>query len=308
MNKYLLSIMGAYTDHFYESDTYPSEGDFSHARFKGIYPGGCPLNVAAVCASKGTKVYALDMLGKDEETSSFLISEMEKFNIDTSRIQLKEGVRNGDVIIILTGNNRTMYVVDPIRPYYEIDEKMEELLNSASYIYSLMHMINRSFRNIDPLLAAKRNGARIVLDGSSKYDDPSRVKILYDLADGLFINQTDYQRLKENSPKEPKEIIFENGGEFICITKGSEGSLLYLKEREIFMPSLSGVEVIDSTGAGDAFAGCFLACLIEGMSYEKALNYATVNGAYCCTRFSGSGGIASFETLRQFALEHGHEL
>ena len=31
MEKYLLSILGSSVDYFYESDTYPVEGDFSHA-------------------------------------------------------------------------------------------------------------------------------------------------------------------------------------------------------------------------------------------------------------------------------------
>ena len=53
MDKYLLTIPGSSVDSFYESDTYPIEGDFSHARFICNSAGGCPLNVGAVCASKG---------------------------------------------------------------------------------------------------------------------------------------------------------------------------------------------------------------------------------------------------------------
>ena len=48
-----------------------------------------------------------------------------------------------------------------------------------------------------------------------------RLHFGYDLADGLFINETDYERLSEHSPKDPKEIIFDNGGEFVVITHGS---------------------------------------------------------------------------------------
>ena len=308
MEKYLVSIMGSYVDHCFVSDTYPAEGDFSHARFMGDYPGGCPLNVAAVCAMKDTKVYALDMLSDKEMTTPYLLKQMEGFGIDTSHIQIKTGVTNGQVIIILTGDLRTMFVVDPIRPYYEVDQKMKDLFNNATYIYSLMHMIDRSFENLDPLLEAKKNGAKIVLDGTSKYDDPSRVKILYDLTSGLFINETDYQRLKDNSYKEPRDIIFENGGEFVIITRGSEGADLYLKDKTIHKPSVQNVNVTDSTGAGDSFAGCFMACLLKGMDYETALSYATVNGAYCCTVFSGSGGAADMATIETFAKEHNYEL
>ena len=308
MKKYLLTILGSSVDEFYEADSWPVLGDFTHARHVFTSAGGCPLNVGAVCASKDEEVRALDMLGKDEESTSFLLKELERLHVDTKNIQIKEKVRNGKVVIILNGDQRTMFVVDPIRPVYEVDEKMQELLNGSMYIYSLMHMIERSFSSIEPLLTAKKNGARIVLDGSSKYDDPSRVKILYSLADGLFINEKDYERLKAHSQREPKDIILDNGGAFVIVTKGSAGSTLYLKERTVFRESLRGLDVLDSTGAGDAFAGCFLACLMKGMSYEDALSMATVNGAYACTVFGGLGGIASFEQLQAFAKEHNYDL
>jgi len=308
MEKYLLSVLGSSVDYFYESDSYPAEGDFSHARFSGISAGGCPLNVGAVCAAKGIKVYGLDMLGKDDDTTGFLLSEMKRLHYDVSHIEIKDDVKNGKVLIILTGDKRTMFVVDPRRPAYTVDERMQQLLNNASYIYSLMHMINRSFENIEPLLQAKSHGARIILDGSSKYDDPSRTRILYALCDGLFINETDYKRLASVSEKDPVETILENNGEFVVITNGSKGSTLYLKERKIFKPSLSGLEVLDSTGAGDAFAGCFIASLLSGFDYEKALSMATVNGAFACTVFGGLGGVSSFEQLIEFAREHNYAI
>ncbi len=308
MEKYLLSVLGSSLDYFYEADSYPVEGDFSHARFLGISAGGCPLNVGAVCASKGRRVMALDMLGKDDDTTDFLLNEMKRLGYDTSHIEIRKDVSNGKVLIILTGDKRTMFVIDPKRPPYTVDDRMQDLLNNATYIYSLMHMINRSFENIDPLLEARSHGARIILDGSSKYDDPSRVKILYALCDGLFINKTDYQRLFSVSDKDPVEKILSAGGEFIIITDGSNGSTLYLKDRKIFRPSVSHLEVLDSTGAGDAFAGCFIASLLSGFDYEKALSLATVNGAYACTVFGGLGGVCNFEQLNEFAREHNYAI
>ena len=308
MKKYLLILLGSSVDEFYEADSWPDLGDFTHARHVFTSAGGCPLNVGAVCASKGEDVKALDMLGKDDDSTPFLLSELERLHVDTKNIQIKENVKNGKVVIIINGDQRTMFVVDPIRPTYDVDEKIQELLNDSAYIYSLMHMIERSFSSLDPLLEAKRNGAKIVLDGSSKYDDPSRVKILYTLADGLFINETDYARLKAHSDGEPKDIILNNGGEFVVVTKGSAGSILYLKDRTVSMEPVKDLEVLDSTGAGDAFAGCFLACLMKGMTYEEALATATVNGAYACTVFGGLGGVASLQELKDFAKEHHYDL
>lgn len=301
MDKYLLSIFGSSVDYFYESDTYPQEGDFSHARQKAISAGGCPFNAAAVCAAKGVKVYGLDMLGTDDDSTPFLLQEMERYKIDTSFVFKEKGVTNGKVVIIVHEDKRTMFVIDPIRKHYVIDDRLQDLLNNAGYIYSLMHMIERSFADIGPLLEAKRHGAKVILDGSSKYEDPSRTKILYSLADGLFINEVDFERLRAASPADPRSIILSGGG-FVIITRGSKGATLYLKDKELDMAPPK-VEVSDSTGAGDAFAGCFLACLLKGYDHETALRYASLNGAYACTRFGGTGGVASFEELDEYFKE-----
>jgi len=94
---------------------------------------------------------------------------------------------------------------------------------------------------------------------------------------------------------------------FICVTNGKKGSTLYLKDRTLHKDSPK-IRVSDSTGAGDAFAGCFIACMMRGMDYEQALAYASVNGAYACTRFSALGGVADFETLERFARENHYDL
>ena len=308
MEKYLLTILGSSVDYYLDSDTYPEEGDFSHSRYCGSYAGGCPLNVGAVCASKHLPVKALDLLGSKDPTTPFLLSKMQEFGIDTEPIRFDETTSNGKVVIIITGDKRTMHVIDPIRPYYQVDQAMQDLMNDATYIYSLMHMINRSFDSIDYLKIAKQHGVRIILDGSSKYDDPSRARILYELADGLFINTTDYERLKQVSDGEPYEIILNHGGEFVAVTDGAKGTHLYTKNGQFFTESLSDISVIDSTGAGDAFAGCFLACLLSGYDYEKALKLASVHGAYACTVFGAQGGMASFEELLRFAKEHDYAI
>lgn len=305
--KSLLVCLGSSIDEFYNSDTYPQEGDFSHARFEGRAAGGCPLNVGCVCGSKGGNVKALDYLSNEDESSKFLVSELNKYNVDTSNIEYGKAT-NGKVVIINTKDKRTMFVVDPVRPHYVIDDKKQSLLNNSTYIYSLLHMFERSFENYEPLIKAKENGAKIVIDGTSKYDDPKRSEVLLDLADGLFINTTDYGRLCTSVGKDAKDVLLNKGAEFVCITDGSNGSTLYTQDGKYHEASLRLKEVLDSTGAGDAFAGAFLFGRLNDYPYDKCLKLATVSGAYACTRFGGLGGCATVEKLEKFAKDNDYIL
>lgn len=305
--KSLLVCLGSSIDEFYNSDTYPQVGDFSHARYIGRSAGGCPLNVGCVCGSKGGIVKALDFLSDKDESTKFLVSELNKYNVDTSNIEYGEAT-NGKVVIINTNDLRTMFVVDPIRPFYVVDDRKQQLLNNSTYIYSLLHMFERSFETIEPLMKAKDNGAKIIIDGTSKYDDPKRSKMLIDLSDGLFINTTDYERLCISIGEDAKDKLLKNGAEFICITDGSKGATLYTQNSKYYEPSLKLDEVLDSTGAGDAFAGAFLYGRLNDYPYDKCLKLAILSGGYACTRFGGLGGCASLSELEQFALEHNYTL
>ena len=306
-DNYLLLLLGSSVDIFYQASSYPSEGSYTHAKFIGNFAGGPPLNVGCVAASKSVNVKAIDLLKENDSQTDFLLNHLQKNNIDISNIQFDKDAVNGSVVVITTNENRTMFVVDPVRKPYTIDEKLQDLLNNATYIYGLMHIVNRCFDSLEPLLEAKRHGAKVCLDGSSKYDDPSREEILYKLADGLFINTESYQDLKNISGFDPKEKIFANNGEFVCVTDGANGAKCYTKDF-CYQSDALKVDVIDSTGAGDSFAGAFIASLLKKYDYQKALRLASASGAYCCTKVGGCSAVCSEEELINFAKKHNFDI
>lgn len=308
MDKYLTVILGSSVDIFYRVESYPQEGDFSHGMEVGKSAGGCALNVGCIAASKGAEVVALDYLKKGDEVTEILLNAMKENHVNTEYIIQAEDCTDGKVVIINSGDKRTMLVIDPKRPKYLVDTKMQELLNRSSYIYSLMHVVERSFDSYDYLKEARKHGAKMIFDGTSQYDDPKRSYLLLSLADGLFINSVDYQKLCNSIAQDAKEILFDNGCEFVCITEGSDGASCYTKDGKYHAESLVLENIVDSTGAGDAFAGAFLYGLLNELNYEKCLRLASVCGAYSCMHNSGLGGCCTVEELLAFAKEHHYEV
>ena len=300
MHDYLLCVMGSYVDKIYCCKDFPAEGDFTHAQFVTKAPGGCPLNVACIAASKGVKVKALDYLSDEDSTTEFMINAMNSYGVDTSPIQIGKAT-NGEVLLVTSNSQRTMFLIDPTRPKYVVDEKMQQLLNNSKYIYSLLHMIERSFDGLQALLIAKQNGAKVIIDGSSKYDDKKRAEVLLEIADGLFINHNDYDRLCRCVGADAKEILLSHNCEFICITEGSAGATLYTQQGTYHQDSFKLDEVVDSTGAGDSFAATFLAARLANKDYPQALRLASAGGAYACLKVGGQAGCCSFEKLEDFA-------
>lgn len=85
------------------------------------------------------------------------------------------------------------------------------------------------------------------------------------LADIIFANRVEYKILK---------VVIEKGNE--AIVKMDEDGAMYMKDKKVLATSKAKkVTPIDVTGAGDIFAGTFLACRTKGESVEKSLQEAT---------------------------------
>lgn len=305
MDKSILMIAGSDIDYFYDVESFPVAGDVSMAKLVGKRIGGCVLNTAVVMAAKGSKVTVIDYLKADDKETELLINGLKERNVDSSFVQYGKDVINGNCLIMSCASEKSIYVIEPDRPYFKYDEKMKELLNNSCFIYSLLHTLQISFENMDPIRNAKKAGAKMIFDGAGHYHSKQKCDLLLELADGLFINKQSYERLCQAYKGDFKDDLLNKGGMFVCITDGENGADCYTKEGN-YHAGIVKVSVIDSTGAGDSFAGCFLHCLSKGMSYEKCLNYASVNGGYACTGFGGMSGATDLETLEQFAKDNNY--
>ncbi len=306
-NKYIVSIGAHAVDYYYDVEGFPTAGDFTHAVFKGTRVGGCVCNCAAVMAAHGQDVYHLDCLKENEESTEIILSELRKRNIHTDYVKKDKNAVNCSCLIMCHESEKTIYVVSAVTPCFKDEERLDNLLSHASYIYTLMNVVHDDFDSLEPLKRAKENGTKIIFDGGSYYKDSYEIDYIYKLSSGVFMNAQSYARLKEVTGEEPYVKYLREGGEFMCVTDGSKGAYCYSKDG-IFHEEALKIEVVDSTGAGDSFAGAFIASLNRGLSYAEALRYATANGAYACTKEGGMSGGTDIENLKEFAHKHNLEL
>lgn len=80
----------------------------------------------------------------------------------------------------------------------------------------------------------------------------------------------------------------------VVITLGERG-LIWRRGADRGSLGAPPVIAVDSTGAGDAFHGAFAAAVSAGMRWPDLLRYASVAGAFCCTRMGARPGLPSHE-------------
>lgn len=88
-------------------------------------------------------------------------------------------------------------------------------------------------------------------------------------ADLVFTGRDEAENLWGTATAAEARAVFAEVGELV-VKDGSVGATVYLGDLEVFEPALV-VDVVDVVGAGDAFAGGYLAALLEGASPKERL-------------------------------------
>lgn len=127
---------------------------------------------------------------------------------------------------------------------------------------------------IDAMARAKRAGALVSLDVA----DPFVVQAIRDrlwhvlerYVDVVFLNAEEARSLTDEAPEDAAEAIARQAGVSTIVVKlGSRGSVVW-HEGNAFPVQIERVKAIDTTGAGDAYAGGFLYGLLEGWPLADA--------------------------------------
>lgn len=101
----------------------------------------------------------------------------------------------------------------------------------------------------------------------------------------------------ENDFERMAARLLELGPKLVALTMGSEGCVVASDHSVVHLPAYR-VEVVDTTGAGDAFMGGLSYGLLEGWDAAEAGRLANACAALCCTRV-GARAMARLPEVRE---------
>ena len=108
--------------------------------------------------------------------------------------------------------------------------------------------------------------------------------------DVLTPNQSELRILCGRAPDDPTDTLAlarelqARGVKHVVVTLGEDGALLVSAGGEAYHAPGQPVQVVDTTGAGDAFTSALGAALAEGQALRPAVRFANFAGALACTR------------------------
>lgn len=298
---YVVAIGANAIDEYYECEDWPKLGNKAIVKFLEKKVGGMIPNAASIMASFGLKTYLLDTLGLDSNTD-IILDELRKYNVDTDCIDIDNTIQNTKTLIMLSEKERTIFVVENGRNSIEVDEKRMELLLNAEYVYTIISDIKKIKDNMLLIKRLKENGCNIVYDvENTSFSMPKDEKYFLN-ASILFFNEEGFEKFKNGCSKDETVLKLINAGvKIIVITLGSNGCELLTKDRVIKVDGI-GVNVVDTTGAGDTFNGSFLYFYSLGWSLEKCAQYANAAAARSIMFFGPKSGITSMDNIEKMLM------
>jgi len=93
------------------------------------------------------------------------------------------------------------------------------------------------------------------------------------------------------------------GCNIAIITRGRDGALLMSAHETLESPAFP-VEVVDVSGAGDAFTAGFIVGLLEQWSLADSLRFACAIGASACTHLGCTGGVFTRAVAEIYLQSH----
>ena len=153
------------------------------------------------------------------------------------------------------------------------------------------------FADVGDKLAELRSlGIRTSLDVvfNTRMDDPNLRAALWESLPHLdYFIANDHEAFRLTGEKDPVRaaaILRERGAQNVIVKLGAQGCYALSNEFTGIVPALK-VEVVDTTGAGDAFSAGFIASLSKGASLEAACEAGNQAGAHIVQKL---GAIAAW--------------
>jgi fructokinase len=285
-------------------------------------PGGAPANVAVAAAKLGAQASFVGRLGNDL-FGDFILRAFQAVGVDTTAVRREPPPTRTTLAFVEVSKDgdreftfyRSVPAADELLAPEDI--RRESLLGASFANFGSIPLIK------DPVRSATRKFAELAIemDVAVAFDVNLRehlwnslgefreaVEPMLDLSTVIKLSADELMPvLGTEDPEEAAGMLLSRGASLALVSMGHEGAFYATKAFRGTAPSFEIDEVLDATGAGDAFLAATLAHLAETprwrdreASVQEAVRRGTAAGAMACKAFGAMRGLPSRNELDRF--------
>jgi sugar/nucleoside kinase (ribokinase family) len=286
-------------------DRLPDEGFLVAVEGMFLATGGCAANVAVDIAKQGVRVAAAGKVGTDF-WGRFVREDLEQQGVDTRAVsESGEQQTSQTMILLCNGQDRRFVHTFGANRAFQVGDIPLDLLVSAKVMYVGGYLVLPAFDPVE--LAAlfgkcREAGVTTVLDvvipaGFAYRGELDPVLPVTD----VFLPNDDEGVLLTGlvDPVQQAQAFRRMGARTVVVTLGAEG-LLAAEGDRAWRAAPFPSQVVDQSGAGDAFCAGFITGLVHGLDLFGCLHYGSALGASCVTQMGCSAGVFTAPEASQF--------
>ncbi|MHA2393163.1 MAG: carbohydrate kinase family protein [Promethearchaeota archaeon] len=273
------------------------------------YAGGAPANFAVGIKRLGLTSGVISKVG-DDFFGQFLLNTLKKEQVDTSQIKFTNQYKTALAFVGLDDDRKPTFSFyrSPCADIMLSEEEIDEgYFKSAKLLmYGTVSMADEPSRSaiFKAIAYAKKHGLQVACDPNLRDDlwhfkDPRELifKVLKD-TDIFLPSISEAEFITGEKGEKAVETLLELGPSIIAITRGGEGSTILTSEGTFSAPSYK-VDVVDTTGAGDAFAAGLVTGLLINIPIERIPYFANAVSALKITK-KGAMNIPTRQEVEAF--------
>lgn len=249
--------------------------------------GGKGANQAVAAAKYGADVLMMTKVG-DDFFADNTIANFQKAGIDTKYVQKVTGVSSGvapifvdksgqNSILIIKGANKYLLPAD-------IDAAADDLKKCQLIILQLEISLETVYYAIE---FGKKHGIPVLLNPAPATKELNIEQVCQ--CDFFMPNETELAILTGMPVSSLDEVeaaaqtLVDRGLKNVIVTLGAHGSLWISKEGKPLVAPFK-VNAIDTSGAGDAYIGCFACCYVQTGDILSSMKTASAFAALSVTK------------------------
>lgn len=260
------------------------------------HPGGSAANTIVGLARLGMTAGYIGKVGEDEG-GRILLGDLANEGVDTSGVTTARSSdgRSGACLIMVDGRGERGILVDPgvndTISMYDIDM---DYVNSAGLIHITSFVCKSSDTSFETQkMVAAGTSAQISLDPGTLYAERGMEALMEFIHKARLVLPSDHE-LKLMTGCDDVEsgacMLIDAGARWVAVKMGARGC--YVTDgSEAFNIPAQKVDVVDTTGAGDAFNAGFIYAMLQGKDIKTCGLIGNTTAAMSITKRGARGGL-----------------
>ncbi len=280
-------------------------------------PGGAPANVAVAASRLGSEAAFIGGVGRDL-FGDFILRALESEGVETAGVRRqKQPTRTSLAFVEISESGDrefTFYRSSPAADeLLSPDDVTGDLISGASFVnFGSIPLIREPVRSATHRIAelAREQNVPVAFDVNlrehlwdSREAAREAVDPLLDLSTIVKLGDDELgPLLGTDDAEEAARMLLDRGVLLVLISKGPDGAFYATRDFSGDVPAFDVGEIVDATGAGDAFLAATLVHLSDGpLDEEERVREAALRGcaagALACTDFGAMRALPTKEEL-----------